>query len=463
MGAVPSSGAGESRVGARWMVLFALAWLAIWTVQLTPVQLLLPLQLDTQDTAGEWVQGVVWSGLILSIGGLAGIVAGPVAGYLSDRTRSRGGRRRPWAVGGALLTAISLVLTGFATTPVAIGAAWVGVWVGIAAMSAALTAMIADQLTVQRGAASAVVSSAQAVGIVLGVGAVVLLGLGILDAYIALAVFIAVVGVGTTLLLPDPPALAIGEPGARARRTLRQAQGAAGQARGAADDSRLTRAEPVEAWGIADDTVGSAHTRATGHSGALADRDFRWLLAGRLTVNVGNALGTALLLFFLLHGIGSATAEDDLLVLIVVYTVFVVAASVATGALSDRRGSRKGFALAAALVQAASAVLILLSPTFLGTAIAAAIMGTGYGAYMAVSLAWATDLLPDDADNARDLGIVNVSANLGQLIGPLLGAGLVALVGGFWLLFLAAGVFSVVGAVMTQATRGSRSPRPAAR
>lgn len=43
------------KVGARWMSLFTLAWLAIWTVQLTPVQLLLPLQLDTQED--DWTAG----------------------------------------------------------------------------------------------------------------------------------------------------------------------------------------------------------------------------------------------------------------------------------------------------------------------------------------------------------------------------------------------------------------------
>ncbi|MES2865439.1 hypothetical protein [Microbacterium profundi] len=61
----------------------------------------------------------------------------------------------------------------------------------------------------------------------------------------------------------------------------------------------------------------------------------------------------------------------------------------------------------AALVQALSAVMILISPTFIGTAIAAGVMGVGYGAYMAVSLALATDLLPRVKDHARDLGIVN--------------------------------------------------------
>ncbi len=120
--------------------------------------------------------------------------------------------------------------------------------------------------------------------------------------------------------------------------------------------------------------------------------------------------------------------------LIVSYTVFVVAASLIAGSISDRTGRRKPIVIIAALVQALSAVLILMSPTFVGTAIAAA-----------VRMALATDLLPRPEHHARDLGVVNVAANLGQLLGPLLGAGLVALVGGFWLLFLVAGILSVLG------------------
>jgi hypothetical protein len=53
-------------------VLFTLAWLAIWTAQLTPLQLLIPLQLNTPDDADGWISGVVSSGLVLAVGGLAG-------------------------------------------------------------------------------------------------------------------------------------------------------------------------------------------------------------------------------------------------------------------------------------------------------------------------------------------------------------------------------------------------------
>jgi len=420
--AAPSA---RKRVGPLWMTLFTLAWLAIWTVQLTPIQLLLPLQLDTGAPGENWIAGVVWAGVVLSVGGLVGIIAAPVSGRWSDRTRSRWGRRRPWAIGGSLLAAVGLVLTGIVAGPVAVGGAWIVVSVGVSVASAALTAMIADQLTTQRGAASAAASSAQAVGIVVGVGAVVLIGLNVQQSYYLMAAIIAVIGSGTALLLPDAPAHELALPA----------------------------------------------PRTVARTASWRDRDFLWLLVSRFVVNIGNAFGTSLLLFFLLYGVRvpSPQAQDDLLILIVIYTVFVVIASIVAGILSDRASAnplrvRRTITAVSAVVQAVSGVVILISPSFEMTAVAAGIMGAGYGAYMAVSLAFATDLLKDPDDHARDLGLVNVSAQLGQLLGPLLGAGLVALVGGFGLLFGAAAVLSLVGAAMTYAVRAPSpaSPVPAA-
>ncbi|WP_336628912.1 MULTISPECIES: MFS transporter [unclassified Microbacterium] len=409
------------RVGPLWMTLFTLAWLAIWTTQFTPIQLLLPLQLDTGTRGEDWIGGVVWSGAVLSAGGIIGVVAAPLAGRWSDRTRSRWGRRRPWAIGGSLLSAAGLVLTGLASGPVAVGGAWILVSVGISVAATALTAMIADQLPdTQRGAASAAASSAQALGVVVGVGAIVLIGLGIFESYLVLAALILVVGVVTALWLPDEPA------------------------------HRM---------------VAPVRGPAAGRRSSLRDRDFLWLVGSRLVVNIGNAFGTVLLLFFLLYGVKvpAAEAEDDLFLLIIVYTVFSVIAAIVAGIVSDRVRAepmrrRRGLTAMSALFGTVWGVVILISPSLFMTMIAAALMGIGYGAYTTVSLALATDLLKDPEDHARDLGIVNVSAQLGQLVAPLLGAGLVALVGGFWLLFTGGIVLSAAGALMTYGIR-LKAPR----
>lgn len=393
-----------ARVGVRWFAFFTLAWVALWAVQLTPLQLLLPLQLDTDESAGGWIPGVVSSGLVLGVGGLAGVVAGPLAGALSDR--GRGARRRPWAVGGSWLTAACLVLTGLAHGLWLVGVAWVGVCLGAAVASAAFTALIADQLpTSRRGAASAVIGSSQAVGVVIGVAVVVLLGLGVVAGYLLMAAVVAAAGTVAALALPDP----------------------AGRGEGRSE------------------------RRVRGLASLTRERDFLRMLLGRLFVNIGNALVTALLLFYLLHGLrlGRDAAETDLLLVIVVYAVFVVAASVVFGVVSDRRAGRRVPAVVAAAVQAGSPALLLIHPSWGTTLVAGALMGIGYGAYSTVGLALATDLLPRPEDHARDLGVVQVVAALGQLIGPVLGAGLVVLSGGFVGVFVGSLVLTLLGAVVT--------------
>ena len=409
-------------MGGSWFALFTLAWLALWTVQLTPLQLLIPLQLNTPDDADGWISGVVWSGLVLAIGGIAAVVAGPVAGGLSDRTRGPRGRRRPWALCGVWMASLSLILLAFATGPTApwmVAAAWIGVSVGASVAAAAFTAMIADQLTHQRGSASAAISSAQALGIVLGVGAIVLTGVNLVTGYLVLAIFLAAAGTLAALALPDPPAASA----TAAARTAR-----------------------------------SLHTRLA----ALRDSNFAWLLGGRLIVNIGNALGTGLLLFFLLYGLerDPLVAEDELLLLILVYTVFVVAASVISGRITDRSGHRIPWVVVAATVQGVASLILAVAPSLETAIVSAALLGVGYGGYMSVGLSLATDLLPFADYHARDLGFVTVAASLGQLIGPLLGAGLVALTGGFGLLFAVGAGMSVLGGLMTLGIRpksGSRS------
>ncbi|WP_245723473.1 MFS transporter [Paramicrobacterium humi] len=405
-----------SRAGATWFAPFAVAWLCLWTVQLTPTQLLLPLQLNTPDGADGWVLGVVYSGLVFALGGVAAIIAGPLAGTLSDRTRSRFGRRRPWMAGGIVVTAVSTAVLGLQHTVVGVAVMWVGVSAGIAVASAAYTALVADQLpAAQRGTASAVIGATQAVGIIVGVGVVIGFALTVQQGYLVLAVAILVLGLPTAALLPDEPApLGMAE-STGVRRLL----------------SRL--------W-----------------VNPLAHPDFAWVIVGRVLVNIGNALGTALLLFFLMYGIDDSNAEIDLFVLIAVYTVFVVAASFAGGWLSDRLARRKVFVAIAAVFQTASALLLAGWPS-LGTAmIAAALLGIGYGGFSAVGLALAADVLPAEEDHAKDLGIVTVAASAPQLLSPLLGAGLVAATGGFTLLFTVAAVASLAGALSVFAVRGAR-------
>jgi len=122
----------------------------------------------------------------------------------------------------------------------------------------------------------------------------------------------------------------------------------------------------------------------------IAHPDFGWTLLGRILVNLGNALGTTLLLYFLMYGLGrGANAQDDLLVLTAIYLVFFIIAALGFGRLSDYIGRRKGFVYVAAYLQAFAALLLALVPDLTIASIAAGLLGLGYGCYMAVDQALA--------------------------------------------------------------------------
>jgi MFS family permease len=55
-----------------------------------------------------------WLSLVLGVGALFALVGNPLAGWLSDRTTSSWGMRRPWLIGGALGGVASLWLVASA-------------------------------------------------------------------------------------------------------------------------------------------------------------------------------------------------------------------------------------------------------------------------------------------------------------------------------------------------------------
>lgn len=409
------------RVAGRWIAGFAVAWLGIWMAQLTPVQLLLPEQIDAIAPQGDGVQSVVAFGIISGIAGAFALVVYPLAGALSDRTTARWGRRKPWILAGAVGFAASLVLLGLQSTMVGIGVFWVLAIVSFCVLTAALTAMISDQIPVgQRGVASAWISAPQAVGLILGVLLVVALELTVLLGYLVVAVL---------LLALVTPFLVI------------------------APDARLT-ADQRPAF--------SGRTLLAGFW--ISPRrypDFAWTLLGRILVNIGNALGTTLLLFFLIYGLGRSDAETDLLILIVVYTVFIVASSLIVGQWSDRLGRRKPFVMFSALAQAVAALLLAFVPDFGVALVASAFLGVGYGAFLSVDQALATQVLPDAAARGKDLGVMNIATTVPQAVAPLLGAGIVAVIAsatgaiasGFVGLFLISGVVTILGALSVAPVR----------
>ncbi|MEO9104206.1 MAG: MFS transporter [Terrimesophilobacter sp.] len=406
-------------ISASWIALFATAWFGIWMAQLTPVQLLLPQQVEAHVISDNWVDKVVAFGIISGIAGVCALVAYPLTGALSDRTTSKYGRRRPWILAGALVFAASLVVLGLQTTMVGIGALWSLAIIGFCMLTSALTATISDQVPVnQRGYVSGWLSAPQAVGTIVGLVLVIMLGLSQFVGYTLMAVLLIAFVLPFILRIPD----AVLDPEDRPPFTM--------------------RALIAGFW--------------------ISPRqfpDFGWTLLSRILVNFGNAFGTGLLLYFLQDGLGFAAgdpAQNALLVLTLIYMVFVVAASLVLGRLSDKLGRRKMFVFAASALQALAALLLAFVPSFEVAWVAAGLLGLGYGCFLSVDQALATQVLPYAAARGKDLGIMNIATTVPQAIAPLLGAFIVAALVGFQGLFLIAAVSALVGGLAVIPVRSVR-------
>ena len=411
VGPVPAT-----RVRKAFIGTLALANLAVWMGFFTPIQLLLPEQLE--DVAGD--AGKVGAlGLVTGVGALVAVVATPLAGALSDRTTSRFGRRLPWLVGGTLLGALALIVLSRQSTVVGVLLGWAAAQSGLNAAYAGLTAEVPDHVPVaQRGTVSGWFGLPQAVGVVVGVALVTSFTTTVVAGYVLIAAVIVVLVLPFAAVTRDP----VLDPADRPTLSL---------ARGWWIDPRRYP-------------------------------DFGWAWLTRFLISLGNALGTLYLLYFLRDKVHyeqlfpGKTAEDGVLVLILIYAAGAVATAVAGGMWSDRTGRRKPLVIVSSLVMAAGAVLLAIRPTWTASLVAAALLGIGYGVYMAVDTALVTEVLPAAADRGKDLGIVNIANAAPQVLAPALAAPVVAGLGGYPMLYALTALVTVAGAVLVLPIRSVR-------
>ncbi|MCX4744598.1 MFS transporter [Kitasatospora sp. NBC_01287] len=398
------------RVGTRFTGSLSLANLAVFMGFFTPIQILLPEQLARLDAAHKaadlsWVTGA---------GALVALLANPLAGALSDRTAGRFGRRRPWILGGALAGALGLLLTAAAHSVPGLVLGWVVAQAGLNAMLAGVTAPVADQVpTEQRAVVSGWTGISQSLGLVVGALLATLLVQGIASGYALTAALTVVLALPFVLGCPDPVLPR------SARRPLRARALAAGY------------------W--------------------VSPRrypDFGWAWATRFLINLGNAIGTLYLLFYLTDAVHYPSPDDGVLILTAVYTLAALLTAIPSGVVSDRTGRRRALVVVSCVVMALAAALLAAVHTWPATVLAAGVLGAGYGIYLAVDQALVTQVLPAAADRAKDLGVINIANSGPQVLAPALAAPIVAHLGGYGGLYTATALVTLLAGLLVHRIRG---------
>ncbi|MFB4268441.1 MFS transporter [Nonomuraea sp. GTA35] len=400
------------RVGSRYIALMVLAQFGVFMAFITPVAISLSVRLSELAPGHE-----EYLGYITGIGGLVPLVAGPVLGTLSDRTRTRFGRRRPFILGGMLLGVVSLVVMALAPNVLVLGSGWVLAQFGWGQAFGNLIISQADRLPEeQRGKVAGLGGFATLIAPVIGV----ILSGGLADDAVLLFLVPGAIGVVAIVAF----AWLVDE----------------------ADSRDMPPAEPL--------TARSLLVLYTWPVRRYRDFSLNW--AGRFAFYFGLTLNTTFTAFFFASRLG-VEVKDVAATLAVVSGIGVLATAAGAmggGFLSDNLRRRRVFVLAAGTIYALGSVTMALSSSvpllFAGSLICSA----GLGMFSAVDQALALDVLPERETNAgRYLGVFGFATSVPQSAAPFIAPLFLAVGAGggeknYTLLYLIAAASTLLGGLI---------------
>jgi MFS family permease len=395
----------------RWQVICAywLAQYAAWLALLTPVVITIAVRLghitDQEHKAS-------WLGWIMGVGAMAAMIAAPIWGTISDRTRSRIGKRKLWVIIGAISLLAGLLIMALARDPLIFGLGWLVCQIGSNAAQAALNAVLSDIFPeAQRGAMSALLGTAATTAMMTGVfltrftidNPFAMFLVPWLLTPVAVALFVAIV--------PDSPA-----------------------------PEHTAERQPRRRWRFRN---------------PLVHADFTWAFVSRFMVTLAYSFSMTYQVYFLTDHLRIRQDQIAYFMSISVSVVGVVTLIVSCvgGWLSDRAARRKPFVVTAAAIMACGLVGVAMADDFSQVLWAVGLVSLGQGLYYAVDLALCVEVLPDRSDAARDMAVMQIASSLPQSLAPAIAPFVLAVSAevlrgaNYPLLFCVAAAIALVGAI----------------
>ncbi|MBJ7609140.1 MAG: MFS transporter [Candidatus Dormibacteraeota bacterium] len=431
-------------------------------------------------------------GKVTAAGGVFALLVPIAVGWLSDRTATRWGRRRPWMVAGSLINVIGLILLSLAGTAYFLVGFYLLLQASNNVAGAAYSGVIPDVVPeAERGRASGLLGVMNGVGTVFGlVGVIVIFAIfhdsraGVVLGYGFIAVVLTVTLVVTCRGTHERPSVRAASAAGRSP-AIQPIAGAFGLV--------FTVLIVATLWLLIDDHVHLLNlailllallgSLAIGrHMPALRDfvtpfaqRDFFWVFATRFLVQFGIFSIVPFIGFYFQDVVGTG---DNTGFASSLWLAFVIVAGIAPalvcGATSDRTGRRKMFVYGAGGIMAGAVAVLLfgLVSSLPLLYLLGVVFGVGYGTYYAVDWALACDVLPNGgADAGKDMALWHISFTLPQVLAPALLAGVLhhfnesghAFAGiasghnlGYRVVFGAATLWFVLGTVMVSRIRAVR-------
>jgi MFS family permease len=364
------------------------------------------------------------------------MVVQPWVGGVSDRVRWRWGRRRPFVLTGTLADLVFLAMIPLAPGYWWLFAAYLGVQVASNTAHGPYQGVIPDLVSdADRGRASGAMGLATLLGAATGSAVVgVEVDLHHVDVAVLSVAVVLLVGAAITLVgIKEVPANTLPPPPPENERP-----------RGLGGVRRDFSSHPDFAW-------------------LMLSRFLTLMAFASVTRFAFNYLTDVVHDYDLMHldfaGRGTATA-----VLAMVVLAGAALAVVPAGTISDRIGRRALVMIAGAVAATGVVGLLFFGHTYGGVVAAALPLGVGYGMFLSVDWAYATDLIPK-GQAGRFMGLSNVatagaSATAVLVGGPVIDIGNRLLPGvGYRMVFVLATLYLVLGIVVLRRVRSDPSRR----
>jgi MFS family permease len=414
--APPAGQAGTPRDPARRGLLLSIAGSQFGISMVYGAVPAVLLALQIQEMVGENKAAVL--SLFLACGAVSALVAQPMAGMLSDRTRTRHGSRTPYVLGGSVLAAPALWLMGVTDSLVVLALLYVTSEFVLSAAQGPLSAILPDRVPVERRGRY---SSGLGLGMVLGSVSGTVLAAALAD-----DLLLAYLIIGTMPLLFTA--------------------------------TRLWVCADLDNKSVG---LGAVDSGAPWWKSFLVSPrehpDFWWVVGSRSLTYIGFFLVQAYSLYLLDDYVGlGEDAVNHVDVAAALTALGILVTAVPGGVLSDRLGRRKPFVLVASVTMGLGFMIPLFVPTLGGFLVMSVVIGLAFGCFESVDTALVTQSLPRSTSFAKDLGVTNVAAIAPQIIAPAIAGAIVVLTDNYAAVFPAAAVFAILGGLTVTKVRNSR-------
>lgn len=408
------------RVSGAFIFLLALGLFGAYLAYVTPIAISLAIRVKALAPDNEEYLGV-----LLGLGSLAALLVGPLGGQLSDRTRSRFGRRRPWLIGGTLVGIVGLTIMAVGPNVLVLGLGWIVAQIGWSQAVNIFTTIQADKLPEsQRGKVGAITGFATMVAPVVGavVGGIVATQpflLFLLPAAVAL-VFVLVFAA----FYKDP------------------------DSRGLTFDSALSAKVVLSKYVF----------------NPRRYPDFSWNWLGRALFFFGLTLNTSFTAYFFASRLNIPVEEIGGTVATVggIGIVGTIIGVFFGGFMSDKLRRRKPFVLGAGITFGVGAIIMVFAPDLSLLIVGSFLGNLAIGVFSAVDQALFLDVLPErDTEAGRFINITQFATTIPQALAPLLAAVILSITAvgaekNYSVLYVIAAIFTILGGAVVLRVKAVR-------